>query len=167
MSPSTAVRPATAADREGVRALALDNGMFGPDEMDGFDAMFDGSLDGSLEGHSWVVLEAPAGGGPLGAAYVAPEPFADRVWNLLFLAVRPDGHGSGAGRTLIEHVERRLRDAGEGAARVLVVETSGTEPYAGSRAFYAARGFVEEARIREWYGPGDDKVVFWKSLTTS
>ena len=101
----------------------------------------------------------------VGAAYVAPEPFADRLWNLYFLAVSPDRHGAGTGTQLIAHVEDELRRAGQDAARVLLVETSSLEPYASARGFYRARGFDEEARIREFYGPGDSKVIFWKALT--
>ena len=52
-------------------------------------------MDGSLEGHMWLV--ATEEGRPLGAAYVAPEPFADRVWNLYFLGVAPEAQGRGAG----------------------------------------------------------------------
>lgn len=29
---------------------------------------------------------------------------------------------------------------------------------------YEDQGYDEEARIRQFYGPEDDKVVFWKSL---
>lgn len=54
---------------------------------------------------------------------------------------------------------------GGSRARVLLVETSSTEQYHRARAFYLARGFDEEARVRDFYGPGDDRVVFWKSLT--
>lgn len=47
---------------------------------------------------------------------------------------------------------------------MLLVETSSTEHYDGARGFYRARGFDEEARIRDFYGPGDDKIVFWSAL---
>ena len=67
----------------------------------------------------------------------------------------------------IQWVERTLRQLGDEHARVLIVETSSTDPYAQARAFYAKYGFEEEARIREFYGPGDHKVVFWKSLSES
>ncbi|MCR9163896.1 MAG: hypothetical protein ACE37F_22405 [Nannocystaceae bacterium] len=51
--------------------------------------------------------------------------------------------------------------APDALARTLIVETSSTEQYASTRAFYASRGFAEEARIRQFYGPTDDKVVAW------
>jgi ribosomal protein S18 acetylase RimI-like enzyme len=59
----------------------------------------------------------------------------------------------------------RLRAAGDGAARVLLVETSSTPQYDGARGFYRAHGFVEEAPIREFRGPGDDKIVFWRAVS--
>jgi ribosomal protein S18 acetylase RimI-like enzyme len=137
--------------------------MFAPDEMAGFDEMLAGYLDGTLPDHHWVVAES--GNAVVGGGYHAPEPFGDRVWNLYFLAVHPEAHGRGVGGRIVTHVVERLRAAGEGVARVLLVETSSTPQYDGARAFYLAHGFVEEARIREFYGPGDDKIVFWRAVS--
>ena len=164
MPPSEyVVRAATPSDADVIRALATDNGMFDPDDMDGFNETMGGYLNGTLHGHAWIVATDDTE--IAGAAYYAPEPFADRLWNLYFLAVRPGGHRSGAGSELIQWVERTLRQLGDEHARVLIVETSSTDPYAQARAFYAKHGFQEEARIREFYGPGDHKVVFWKALS--
>ncbi len=46
----------------------------------------------------------------------------------------------------------------------MIIETSSTEAYSGTRSFYRDHGFVEESRIRQFYGAGDHKVTFWKSL---
>lgn len=168
MTTSHRVRPVTVDDVSAVKELALDNKMFEPDEMDAFDEMLTGYLEGALEGHVWEVAVDDVGA-VLGAVYYAPEPFADRVWNLYFIAVSPSQHRDGVGHTLIDHVEGQLRRRGDGVARVLIVETSSLAGYDNARAFYAKRGYDEEARIRDFYGPGDAKVVFWKSLvdTTS
>jgi len=157
------IRPAVDGDVVPIQGLALDNGMFAPDDMAGFDEMLRGSLDGSLDETRWIVAK-DAAGRVAGAACYAPEPFADRVWNLYFLAVHPDQHRSGIGTTLVAHAEQSLRTAGEQVARVLIVETSSTDAYKAARRFYVREGFDREARIREFYGPGDDKIVFWKSL---
>ena len=157
------VRGAVSGDIEAIKGLAIVNGMFGPDEVETFEALFAGFLDGSLRRHRWAVAGEP-GHRIEGAAYFAPEPFSDRVWNLFFIAVRPDVHRSGTGTALLAHVEQELRSIGESVARVLIVETSSTNAYISARQFYGARGFDLEATIREFYGPGDDKVVFWKSL---
>jgi len=92
------------------RDLAVDNAMFAPEDLTGFDAMLDGYLDGSLAGHEWIVTRDSAGA-LAGAAFYAPEPFADRVWNLYFLVVRPDSHRAGIGHALVAHVEQALRSA--------------------------------------------------------
>ncbi len=59
--------------------------MFAPDLMAGFDEMLRGYLNGSLEESRWVVAKHAAGR-VAGGADCAPEPFADRAWNLYFLA---------------------------------------------------------------------------------
>ena len=69
--------------------------------------------------------------------------------------------------TAIKQVEHELKASGDGVARVLIVETSSTDQYAQTRTFYRNHGYHEEARIRQYYGPADDKIVFWKSLTGS
>ena len=158
------IRPATAQDEAAVMELALVNDMFGPDELEGLRSAFRSATSGEEDGHQWHVV-VDSDDRVTAAAYVAPEPFADRLWNLYFLAVSPAAHGRGTASRLIGYVEQLLRAAGSEAARVLIVETSSTEQYAAARAFYRARGFDEEARIREYYGPGDHKVVYWKALT--
>lgn len=158
------IRPATTGDAEEIKRLALDNGMFEIDQLDDFEEMMAGSFDGTLADHSWIVLEDEHDD-VAGAAYYGPEPFADRMWNLYFIAARPSQHRSGIGQALITHVEEVLRGKGDQSARVLIVETSSLSGYDQARAFYRKQGYAEEARIREFYGPGDDKIVFWKALT--
>jgi ribosomal protein S18 acetylase RimI-like enzyme len=152
------IRSATHADLSAMQALAVEAGMFTEDEVGFFAEQFANQPPGA----AWSV--AVDGDEVVGATYVAPEPFADRMWNLYFLVVDPARHGGGLGRRLVEAVEEALRALGPDAARTLVVETSSTDAYAGTRRFYARLGYDEEARIRQFYGPDDDKVVFWKSL---
>lgn len=157
------VRAATPADTEPIKQLALDNHMFQPDEMGDFDETLNGFFDGTLDDHHWIVATNDSDV-VVAAAYYAPEPFADRMWNLYFIATAPDQHGTGAGTALINHVEDALVALGETSARTLIVDTSSVDDYQQARRFYGRRGFVEEARIRDFYGPGDDKVTFWKRI---
>jgi ribosomal protein S18 acetylase RimI-like enzyme len=159
------VRAATPADTNHIKRLALDNHMFEPDEMGDFDEMLAGFFDGTLDDHHWIVAADTHNGKVAAAAYYAPEPFADRMWNLYFIATNPEQHSSGVGTMLIERIEEHLRDLGDEAARTLIVDTSSVGAYEQARAFYTRRNFVEEARLRDFYGPGDDKVTFWKRLS--
>jgi len=110
-------------------------------------------------GHACVIDEE--GGGPLGVAYYAPTPAADRTWYLTMIAVRPDRQGHGRGAALMRHVEGALRTNGQ---RLLLVETSGLPDFELTRRFYAKLGYGEEARVRDFYAAGDDMVLFRKVL---
>jgi len=163
------IRTATADDLDAIKAIAVAAGMFSVEEVEFFDEMFGGWLDGSLQDHQWLVAEqdgdrGDAGRSVVAAANYAPEPFADRMWNLYFIAVDPPSQSQRIGSALMSHVEDDLAARGEEEARVLVVETSSTDQYRRTRDFYTQIGYDEEARIRQFYGPDDDKVVFWKSL---
>jgi ribosomal protein S18 acetylase RimI-like enzyme len=54
-----------------------------------------------------------------------------------------------------------------GAARAkhIYVETSCSERYAPTRGFYQRLGFAEQARLPDFYAPGDGKVIYVKTLT--
>lgn len=159
------IRPAESTDIPAIKRIAIDTEMFDDDGGAGFvDAVLAGIVDGSLHDHHFVVTEA-ADGRVIGAAYFAPEPSSDRMWNLYFIAVHPSRQGSGIGGALLDHVERHLHAAGPETAQVLIVETSSTDQYARTREFYPKQGYIEEARIRRFYGPDDHKVVYWKLLT--
>jgi ribosomal protein S18 acetylase RimI-like enzyme len=156
------IRTVGSMDIDTIRAIAIETEMFGADDAGFVDEVVTGILDGSLHDHHFVVHEVD--GAVIGAAYYAPEPFSDRLWNLYFIAVSPSRQGQGIGGALLDHVEAQLRRAGPDAAQVLIIETSSTDHYARTREFYPKHGYVEEARIRRFYGPGDDKVVYWKLL---
>lgn len=160
------IRAAIAADIEAIKSIAVDTDMFDPAEVGFVGDTVLGVVDGTLGGHRWLVAETGAGA-VIGAAYYAPEPFADRMWNLYFISVTPASQGRRVGSALIDRVEYDLRQRGPGVAQVLIVETSSTDQYTRTREFYPKQGFVEEARIRQFYGPDDHKVVFWKSLTAN
>ncbi len=153
------IRPITRDDTLAVMSLAEASGLFRPHELEevggGLADYFDGDQERT---HFWL---ADDDDGLVSVAYCAPEAMTDGTWNLLFIAVRPDRRGRGYGAALVSHVEKILMERGE---RVLLVETSGTDALAPTRTFYLKHGFDEEARIREYYGVGDDKVIYRKAL---
>lgn len=151
MSKDT-IRPLRRDDLSAARTLIAAVDLFPPQMLAGMAAPF---LEGADE--LWLVVEGGAG-----LAYAAPERLTDGTWNLLLLAVDPARQGQGLGRRLVLAVEAAL---GEKGARLLLVETSGVPEFAGQRRFYRKLGFRREARIRDYYQAGDDKVVFVKPLS--
>jgi len=86
--------------------------------------------------------------------------FTNAAWNLLFIAVQPDHQGKGRGTLLLQHVQGILSEERKG--RLLLVETLAAMEK--TREFYTNRGFNEEARIRDYYDDGEDKIVHRKKL---
>jgi ribosomal protein S18 acetylase RimI-like enzyme len=156
MTQSARIRLATQNDALAVDRLSRATGLSdGDEELDRLEPLDDE--------HTWIVLENDSQS-VIGAAYFGPESHSDRVWNLYFLAVDPQHQGGGLGSALVAWAEENLRDRGEDVAKLVLIETSSLEGFAATRAFYQKVGYGEEARVREYYGPGDDKVVFWKML---
>lgn len=98
---------------------------------------------------------------PVGVAYCAPEPVTNGTWNLLMLWTRQDQHRKGYGSALVGQVEATLKERG---VRLLIVETSGLDDFAPARSFYERCGFQQEARVRNFYAQGDDKLIYVKPL---
>ncbi|WP_026734874.1 GNAT family N-acetyltransferase [Fischerella sp. PCC 9605] len=152
------IRPTTPDDTTALIAIADAIG-FQPNELEELSEMLaDYFSDDSDSDHFWITDDD---NGPVGVAYCEPERMTNRTWNLLLIAIRPDRQGQGRGARLLHYVEQTLTARGE---RMLLVETSGLPGFERTRAFYAKCGYEEEARIRDFYAAGDDKVVFRKVL---
>ncbi len=150
-----AIKPTTSADIPALKAVVDQTELF-PGEM--LPEMLSPFLGGEAEA---VWLTAHLGDVPVGLCYAVPEELTNGTWNMLALAVLPAHQGDGVGGALVKRLEDDLRSQG---VRVLIADTSGTDAFALTRRFYAKSGYSEEARIRDFWDAGDDKVVFWKGL---
>jgi ribosomal protein S18 acetylase RimI-like enzyme len=116
-------------------------------------------LSGDAGSDLWLTCEVD--GKAVGFCYAVPEELTDRTWNMLALAVVPMLQGKGHGGALVAQMETTLKGRNQ---RVLIVDTSGLDAFERTREFYRKNGYSEEARIRDFWAAGDDKIVFWKSL---
>lgn len=117
------------------------------------------------EGSGYLALVIGPDATPSGFAIFGPTPDTDRAWDLYWIAIDDGWQGSGVGSRLLDAVEAAIRQRN---GRALVVETSSRDAYAATRRFYERRGFGSDARwharLRDFYGPGDDRVVLMKRL---
>jgi ribosomal protein S18 acetylase RimI-like enzyme len=153
------IRPATLEDAPAVTRVIVAAGMFSEEESAFVPRLFADVLSSPEDArHGLVVLDD---GGVLGVAYWRPVEMADGVVDLAMIGVHPAAQGRGLGRTLMRHAEAQARGAGQ---RLVLVQTSGSDQYAGTRRFYAALGYDEEARVRDYWTAGDDMVLFRLAL---
>jgi ribosomal protein S18 acetylase RimI-like enzyme len=153
------IRLTTTNDVTDLIALAEASGLFEPSQTEELVQMLDQHFNGETENQDlWFTDDH---NGVIGVAYVAPERMTEGTWNLYLIAVHPDCQRQGRGVALLRHVEQVLAARGE---RVLLVETSGLDSFEYVRSFYRKSGYDEEARIREFYKAGDDKIIFRKAL---
>lgn len=146
-------------DTSALLALAEATGLFESDQIEELAQMLNQHF--SNETDSQGIWLTDYDNEPVGVAYVAPERMTDGTWNLYLIAIHPNYQKQGRGAVLLRYVEQMLAERGE---RVLLVETSGTDDFEYVRAFYRNNDYVEEARIRDFYTDGVDKIVFRKSL---
>lgn len=154
------IRDTQASDTDAILAIIEDSGQFDADGI----AHVRSTLERHLAHESGALWLTADDGEPVGIAYCAPEVVANGTWNLLMLWTRQDRHGRGHGAALVSRVEDQLRQRG---ARLLIVETSGLPAFALARAFYAKCGFLHEARIKNFFAAGDDKLILTKSLAAN
>ncbi|MGF1493068.1 MAG: GNAT family N-acetyltransferase, partial [Microcoleaceae cyanobacterium] len=122
-------------------ALAEAVGLFQPNELSVLDEMLVDYFNGNDDSEQFWLTDDDDG--PVGVAYCAPEPMADRVWNLFLIAIHPERQGQGRGRALLQYIEQLLVVKG---GRLLLVETSSLESFERTREFYRKCGYEEEAR---------------------
>ncbi|MBK4346061.1 GNAT family N-acetyltransferase [Lacisediminihabitans changchengi] len=154
------IRPAQRDDTAAVVALVVASRLFEEADSSFLNELFTDYFDSkSSEGHSLLVDDHDDVVRAM--AYFQPMVAADRVWDLTMIAVQPDLQGRGLGAKLITSVEDSLREQG---GRLLIVDTSSTAQFDLTREFYSTQGYAEEARIRDYWADGDDKIVFRKHL---
>jgi ribosomal protein S18 acetylase RimI-like enzyme len=155
---SARLRSLNAADRARIEEITRAVGRFRDDEIPVALEVFDAAVQG---GPDYTMLGAELGSQLVGWICWGPTPCTLGTYDLYWMAVEPGLQGSGIGTALLEEMERRLA----GLARLIVIETAGRQDYAGTRAFYQARGYRPAATIPDFYAPGDDQVVYVKNVS--
>ena len=144
------------AHRERLREILDATAVFRSDEVTMALELFDDASSGDYE-----FLGAFQSDELVAYACYGATPGTDRTFDLYWIAVHPAAQRHGSGSRLLAEVEERLRERG---ARLLVVETSSRVEYDETRRFYSRRGYQAAARMRDYYAPCDDRVIYTKSL---
>jgi len=83
-------------------------------------------------------------------------------WDIYWLVVNKLYQGRGIGRGLLERVEQYIGHQQHKA--YIRVETSTRMEYCQARNLYAKMSYSQIARVRNFYGQGDDSIIFYKEI---
>jgi len=158
------IRPMVAADRSGVFRILENAGNFTPEEVATALELIDEWLElGEHSGYLTYVLEAREEGNSevLGYSCFGPTPLTESTYDLYWIAVDKSKHRGGVGKRLLKFTEEEI---GRRGGQMLLVETSSQETYGGTIQFYEKTGYELVGKIKEYYKPGDDKLIFVKKL---
>src|SRR6478672_1224770 len=164
MSPNRTIRPLVAADRSGVFRILENAGNFTPEEVATALELIDEWLElGEHSGYLTYVLETVTEGASEVLGYVSfgPTPLTESTYDLYWIAVDKSKHRGGVGKKLMKFTEEEITRRG---GKLLLIETSSQETYGGTIQFYERTGYELVGKIKEYYKPGDDKLIFVKRL---
>lgn len=146
------------SDSQAIRAIVTSSGFFSAAEIDVAVELIDDRLTRG-EKSDYRFLFADLEGELVGYTCYGEIACTVGSYDLYWIAVHEKCRGLGLGKRLDDQTVRAIAAIG---GRRVYAETSGKAQYEPTRAFYRACGYFEEGRFKDFYAPGDDKVVFTK-----
>lgn len=156
----TGIRASVKSDREAVLTFSEASGYFRPDELDIAKEVFDDSMIDDADG-SYLSFTYVENGKPVGWLCFGPAPCAIGAFDIYWVVVSASSRRKGIGKAMLQYAEKLISGMD---GRLIVIETSGQSLYESTMNFYRKLGYEEDSRTKDFYAPGDDKVVFVKRL---
>lgn len=154
------VRPTEGSDRDAILAFMRATGFFHDGELEVAREVLDEAIAKGPGGH-YQSLSLLHQGRVAGWLCHGPTPCTEGTFDIYWIGVDKRCQGLGYGRALLEAAERQI--AGRNG-RLIIIETSGRPLYDATRGFYLRTGYQEAARVADFYGPGDARVIYAKPL---
>ncbi|MEK7688820.1 MAG: GNAT family N-acetyltransferase [Deltaproteobacteria bacterium] len=155
------IRKVVAKDKDVIEAIIKNNENFTDEEKYCAAELLDIYLKDTARGEYLFICAAGEADKPLGYVCYGRAPFTDSTYDVYWIAVEPLWQGMKVGKTIMNHLENILERE---KARMIIAETSSQPKYDKARLFYERLGFMEAARIRDFYRVGDDKIIYIKKL---
>ena len=148
------------SDQDIVRDIVTSSGFFSKEEIDVAVELVQERLNKGVSS-GYYFLFADKGEEVIGYSCFGPIPCTTESYDIYWIAVQERLRRAGLGKEILERAEPKIRGLG---GKRIYVETSSRDQYKPTRSFYMRCGYKEEATLRDFYSPGDDKVIFIKLL---
>ena len=148
------------SDLAGVHSVVRSSGFFSPEETAvAMELVAERLKSGKASGYFFLFAEHERE--VVGYTCYGPVPCTESSYDLYWIAVHDDFRFLGLGRELLERTEKEIRALG--GSRIYI-ETSSRGQYEPTRAFYRKCGYRDEAIFKDFYAPGDSKIVYVKTI---
>jgi ribosomal protein S18 acetylase RimI-like enzyme len=97
----------------------------------------------------------------LGYVCFGKTPMTLSTFDLYWIVVSPAAQNKGIGKLLFDFTSQAVKKMN---GKLIVIETASQPKYEATRKFYEKIGCELEARIKNFYAAGDDKLIYTKSL---
>jgi ribosomal protein S18 acetylase RimI-like enzyme len=147
-------------DVENVRKIASSTGFFYDFEIPvAVELVEDRLAEGEDSGYFFIFVEVE--GKTVSYSCYGPIAGTDAGYDLYWIVTHNDYRGLGIGKKLLDETHKVVKNRG---GRYIIAETSSLEKYTPTRLFYEKNEYGKDAIIKDFYMPGDDKVIYVKRL---
>jgi ribosomal protein S18 acetylase RimI-like enzyme len=150
----------TSSDRDDIRQLVKSSGFFSDTEISIAIELVEERLSKGLQS-GYHFLFAELSNNIIGYTCFGPIPGTLSRYDLYWIVVHNNFHRAGIGKALMAMTEDLIEK--QGGQRVYI-DTSSREQYATTRLFYCVCGYRKEAILKDFFGSGDDKVIYVKDI---
>lgn len=151
----------TPGDRPVLEKILSSSGYFYDFEIEVALSLADETFEKGQEGSGYYWIKLIDDGKVIGFANFGQNPSSVHSWDLYWIAIQEEYRKKHYGSVILKEAEERIRSLG---GKIVWIETSGRPLYEPTRYFYLKNGYEIEATLRDFYGPGDDKIVYRKFL---
>ena len=152
------IRKAGESDRAGLLTIVAAQDNFTVLEREIAEEVIDDGLTGKDDYE--IIVAGEPGGQLVGFICFGPIPLTDCSFDLYWIATLPIHGRQGIGGRLLVAMEEELRRT----KAVVYIDTSSTPGYDKARAFYEKHGYQVAASLKDFYHPGDDRIIYRKAL---
>jgi GNAT superfamily N-acetyltransferase len=150
------------SDKDQIRQLVHSSGFFSPKEIDIAEELVEERLlNGAQSGYFFLFAELD--GNIIGYTCFGPIPDTTHSYDLYWIVVCNNFRRSGIGKELLDRTEYLIATQG---GRLIYIDTSSRDQYKTTRMFYSGCGYRKEAFVKDFYEPGDSKIIYVKTISS-
>jgi len=148
-------------DKKRLEEILISTGYFYDFEIRTALELADETISSGMERSGYYWFKAMEGSEVLAFANYGQNEFSTHSWELYWIAVHQDFRNRKIGKALLKAIEEKVKQAG---GKILWIETSGRPLYAPTEEFYKRNGYELQASLKDFYGPGDPKQIYARTL---